>query len=398
MVIEGNQTKMEELRAKFSDFKQIPIKNFETIKDPLEFYSYLMQRIQNSKRVFLACLVVGSGGHSKNLIDQLALRAAADKPTMMLIDKTRAHRNPQFMEYIASKNVLHIVRMVDMSHIPFLPNMFNEFLRVFHEKAYVFDDEICISGANLDDPYFDNRIDRYFTFKNQELVDEAFKSIFMRYSRYIPYEILQDCQKWMDKSISTSDDLNSASTFMFQFSGNREIDVIKKMLEEKHDELYIATAYLNFSYRHRGILSDRSFQLVTTSPSANTFNNFSFLGNIITNVYAYSSYITLKRLPKCKLFEYYRPGYSFHSKGMWIFSRGWCATLIGSTNMNQRSVWADSERNWMIISCDPAIIKKLREEVREMMAYSQRCTYSSLAKRKIRMIAIIAFYILNIFI
>ncbi len=37
---------------------------------------------------------------------------------------------------------------------------------VFHMKAYIVDDEMVLSGANLSEEYFDDRLDRYMLFAN----------------------------------------------------------------------------------------------------------------------------------------------------------------------------------------------------------------------------------------
>jgi len=47
-----------------------------------------------------------------------------------------------------------------------LPSPLNEVAGVFHIKAYIVDDELILSGANLSEEYFRNRIDRYMLFTN----------------------------------------------------------------------------------------------------------------------------------------------------------------------------------------------------------------------------------------
>lgn len=44
-----------------------------------------------------------------------------------------------------------------------LPNPINEIAGVFHLKAYIIDDEVILSGANLSQEYFTDRTDRYLT-------------------------------------------------------------------------------------------------------------------------------------------------------------------------------------------------------------------------------------------
>jgi len=47
-----------------------------------------------------------------------------------------------------------------------VPSPIDECLGVFHIKAYIVDDELLLSGANLSEDYFTNRQDRYISFVN----------------------------------------------------------------------------------------------------------------------------------------------------------------------------------------------------------------------------------------
>lgn len=47
-----------------------------------------------------------------------------------------------------------------------LPSPLNEAAGVFHMKAYIFDDDMLLTGANLSEEYFSDRLDRYLLFKN----------------------------------------------------------------------------------------------------------------------------------------------------------------------------------------------------------------------------------------
>ncbi|KAL3823075.1 hypothetical protein ACHAXA_011127 [Cyclostephanos tholiformis] len=47
-----------------------------------------------------------------------------------------------------------------------LPSPLDEVAGVFHMKAYIMDDELLLSGANLSEEYFENRLDRYMLFTN----------------------------------------------------------------------------------------------------------------------------------------------------------------------------------------------------------------------------------------
>ena len=65
-----------------------------------------------------------------------------------------------------------------------LPARINEVVGVQHIKAYLFDDDLIISGANLSGDYFTNRQDRYILFKNNPLLADHFEGLIDTISRF----------------------------------------------------------------------------------------------------------------------------------------------------------------------------------------------------------------------
>ena len=58
-----------------------------------------------------------------------------------------------------------------------LPPRVSEVVGVCHLKAYIFDDDIMISGANLSNTYFSTRQDRYFLIRNTKLLSQHIRSL-----------------------------------------------------------------------------------------------------------------------------------------------------------------------------------------------------------------------------
>ncbi|KAK9906499.1 hypothetical protein WJX75_002957 [Coccomyxa subellipsoidea] len=58
-----------------------------------------------------------------------------------------------------------------------LPPRVSEVVGVCHLKAYIFDDDIMISGANLSNTYFSMRQDRYFIIRNAKLLSQHIRSL-----------------------------------------------------------------------------------------------------------------------------------------------------------------------------------------------------------------------------
>lgn len=391
------QDAMETLRSTFGGFTQLPASDFKIIETPAAFLEALLERIQKSKRLFFAALALGHQKYAKRIIDQLALRVKSKKQTLVFLDKSRNERCTELMTQLKMKGLIGTVRFIDKRTSSFLPGIGNEFLCVFHEKAYIFDNEVILSGANLDDPYLHNRVDRYFIFNNPALVNDVFYSVFITYCDYMPSDVLSEYESGtlFPKPSSHACDYD---TFMFSFSGCDEYTVLRHILSLNYTKLYISTSYLNFTKEHLKLFANIPFILITTSPAANTFNNSNYLGTLITDIYAYSTYVTAQALPSCDLYEYYRNGLSFHSKGLWAFSDEWCITTIGSTNMNQRSIYVDSERTWLIATRNLKNIKNLKSEVASIMKYSNKFKYEERRQQNVRWLVLLVFYLFNKFI
>lgn len=65
-----------------------------------------------------------------------------------------------------SNNGLFLFPVNDQRLCTILPSPLDEVAGVFHIKAYLVDDELILSGANLSEEYFSNRLDRYMLFTN----------------------------------------------------------------------------------------------------------------------------------------------------------------------------------------------------------------------------------------
>lgn len=64
------------------------------------------------------------------------------------------------------QNGLFLFHVNDKRLCTILPSPLDEVAGVFHIKAYIVDDELILSGANLSEEYFSDRLDRYMLFKN----------------------------------------------------------------------------------------------------------------------------------------------------------------------------------------------------------------------------------------
>lgn len=164
---------------------------YDTPLSPADFHSILCEKIEKAtKRVYLASLYVGPAvdRHPREARLLQALRTATKQndhlDAKILIDKsrglrpvpikdsddtitsaeacrralTRPGKGPDSLDRRSSV-YLHSVLPPFWQHI--LPNPLDEVRGVFHIKAYIIDDELILSGANLSEEYFSDRQDRY---------------------------------------------------------------------------------------------------------------------------------------------------------------------------------------------------------------------------------------------
>ena len=152
------------------------------LRSPDEFYQALLDGIARARRrVTLASLYVGDGHKEQHLVGCLArrLRQRRKLRARVLLDHSRATRGgvdrgtARVFAPLLHDDASGPRCRVQLFQMPQLrggwkesvfPARYKEGLGVFHAKAYVFDDSVLISGANLSHEYFTDRQDRYLLF------------------------------------------------------------------------------------------------------------------------------------------------------------------------------------------------------------------------------------------
>lgn len=107
-------------------------------------------------------------------------------------------------------------------------------------------------------------------------------------------------------------------------------------------DVTLSTGYFNIHDRYADLLLDSNgqTQVLFASPQANGFYEAQGVSGHIPALYVYLSLLFYGRVAQAlkpiTLFEYTRPDWSFHAKGLWLKPRasneGWSATIIGSSN------------------------------------------------------------------
>ncbi|KAB8270232.1 hypothetical protein BDV30DRAFT_215483 [Aspergillus minisclerotigenes] len=164
---------------------EVPASRITILDSPASFYSTLKSKIRKAqKRVYLSTLYIGKSEHELIETVNQALHDNPDLKVSILTDALRGTRetpNPSCASLLASLVAEHGSDRVEirMFHTPnltglrkkWIPKRINEGWGLQHMKLYGIDDEIILSGANLSNDYFTNRVDRYHVFKSKELAD-----------------------------------------------------------------------------------------------------------------------------------------------------------------------------------------------------------------------------------
>nr|KAJ3422705.1 CDP-diacylglycerol--glycerol-3-phosphate 3-phosphatidyltransferase [Polyrhizophydium stewartii] len=250
---------------------------------PAEFREALSQGIRKArKRIVLASLYIGTS--ETRLVTELAeaLAANADLELHVLVDFFRGHRSDSGGSSTAT--------MLDPLLGRFPGRRFNEVFGLQHIKAYVFDDDVIISGANLSSDYFTTRQDRYVLFKDCSDLASFFSS------------------------------LVNLGVAGIRFDEAAMLTVFKELQSDAAPSVTIASGYLNIPDRYKRQLleSKADINIVCSSPEANGFFNSRGVSRYIPHAYSYLEFCffrdltTLNKRAPVRLAEYFRTGPLFH--------------------------------------------------------------------------------------
>ncbi|KAJ1924719.1 CDP-diacylglycerol--glycerol-3-phosphate 3-phosphatidyltransferase [Tieghemiomyces parasiticus] len=148
--------------------------------EPSAFYADLKSRILKARqRVYLSTLYIGHQEADLVATLEQALAATPQLEVRILFDGLRGTRAWRTGQSPADLFVPLLQRYPDrlrvaLYHTPnlhgagkrYFPERYNEVVGLMHIKAYVFDNDIVLSGANLSRDYFTNRQDRYVAFED----------------------------------------------------------------------------------------------------------------------------------------------------------------------------------------------------------------------------------------
>uniref|UniRef100_A0A2K6FQ28 CDP-diacylglycerol--glycerol-3-phosphate 3-phosphatidyltransferase n=1 Tax=Propithecus coquereli TaxID=379532 RepID=A0A2K6FQ28_PROCO len=146
---------------------------------------------------------------------------------------------------------------------------------------------------------------------------------------------------------------------------------------ERGAKVYLTTGYFNLTQAYMDlVLGTRAeYQILLASPEVNGFFGAKGVAGAIPAAYVhierqfYSEVCSLGQQERVQLQEYWRRGWTFHAKGLWLYLAGSslpCLTLIGSPNFGYRSVHRDLEAQIAIVTENRALQQQLHQEQEQL--------------------------------
>ncbi|VEU22295.1 DEKNAAC103569 [Brettanomyces naardenensis] len=323
-----------------------------------------------------------------------------------------------------------------------VPKRFNEGFGLQHMKIYGFDDEVMLSGANLSEDYFTNRQDRYYLFRSKSISDyyHTVQSTVGSLSyRVVPSDDIQKyALQWPSTNRASEPLLNveryvkdcnrvlypvlkghcgsenavqvtNPDTVVYAVSSfspllNPDFSTEKpailrilSFLDEQRASFTFTAGYFNM---HKDILNKichslASGRIITASPFANSFYKSKGVSKYVPDAYLYNAGKFLKTVTKnhredvVKLLEWQRGiirqpnGWSYHAKGIWINLPDEAEpsiTVIGSSNYTKRAYSLDLETNAIVITKDPELKSRMKQEVDHLCKHTTTLTLADFKK------------------
>lgn len=394
---------MREFLANFQGMPLFKITNLRNLRSAKVFHREIVNNLQTAKSVFIITLYFGNEQKTREVMAGIKTRRQKNMETKVIIDYNRCKQNEKIFALLKEYQIEDVVYYANRRSYSLLPNCIKELFSVLHVKVYIFDDLIILSGANLEDKYFTNRLDRYFSIYDAKLADYLIKNVFEHFYRSKHVEGVKGRPKSdIDRHYMISESnvarlvesLRLSNTYVVPYSESEELSVIENIFVHDFVEYYISTAYINFPEIYLKHIKTKDATIISPDASCNTFCGSSLLDKLVCKLYDYYMINTENILDKADLRTFYRRKASFHFKGIWAFAEDFAITVIGSSNFNERSYRKDKELNFVLITGDEQLIKQFEQEIRYLEKHSEKVNGDNKVNVFIKMIAYVMKYFL----
>ncbi|KAJ7683694.1 hypothetical protein B0H17DRAFT_1073780 [Mycena rosella] len=429
-MIQGFAAKLQ--RPKFA----VSPDDIRILSKPTHFYRQLIDMIRRAQtRIFISSLYLGSG--ESELVSALA-EALHKKPELevhMLFDLNRSTRPGP---HSTAKLLVPLINQFpERVHVSFfrspslrgllaklVPPRFNEGWGTWHAKIYGVDDEVMISGANLNESYFTDRQDRYIHFTGQLHLSQYCLDFIKTVSGFSfklqppssggsigPYSVRESeyAISWPTPEIhphhihstaelalsalqntyiqTTPERVDPNKVVMFpliqagQFNIRDEENTLKMLFEhldalpkDTRPLLDLTSGYFGLYKEYQNLIlrSTVECRIVASSPRANGFYGSRGVSGRIPEGYTLLEQRFMKAVQRAgresgvQLNEWEREGWTYHAKGIWLSAAAGSPpllTLFGSTNLNSRSAHIDTELSFLMLVPETSASDALRAQL-----------------------------------
>uniref|UniRef100_A0A4Y0BPP7 CDP-diacylglycerol--glycerol-3-phosphate 3-phosphatidyltransferase n=2 Tax=Anopheles funestus TaxID=62324 RepID=A0A4Y0BPP7_ANOFN len=406
----------------------------EVIREPSTFYNTLLDKCSVARRrIMLASLYLGTGNLETQLVAAIHenLRNNVQLKVDVLLDFTRGTRGVRNSQTTLMPLVEETDNFrLSLYHTPVLrgltkrlaPPRWNELLGIQHMKLYLVDDTVIISGANLSNDYFTNRQDRYVMIEDRRLADfyANFLSKVQEFSltvgrdgatrlhdtwTMLPYKCAQlefatEARERIrtyfrsvmeeQRAVCEREDTQQADTWIFPLIEMGQLGIHHDSLATKQllsgclagSQLRLATGYFNLTETYMHTLTNdcqAQCNILMAHPNANGFLGAKGPAGGIPAAYSLLARKFLEMLKssgqnhRVELLEYERNGWTYHAKGLWYYlpdSPLPNVTLIGSSNLGERSVNRDLEAQVCMVTNNANLQRKLETEYQNLLQHA----------------------------
>ncbi|OJA17034.1 hypothetical protein AZE42_03559 [Rhizopogon vesiculosus] len=369
-------------------------KDVHVLSQPSEFYQNLLNIIRRARRrIFLSSLYIGFS--ETELVDALddALRRNPDLHLYLNLDYNRSTRPGPTSPILALlpllRNHEHRVH-ISLFRSPrlngmtakIIPPRFNEGWGTWHAKIYGSDDDVMISGANLNKAYFSNRQDRYLHFSAQPALADYCFSFLQTVSGFsyrvlanfatdepvlhwedtttLPWQIQSKAERALSQfqmkhllssvsQPSSEEQANASDVLIFpviqagQFDVREEEHTLTMLFDhlasrehriDQQPVMNLTSGYFGLSKQYQDLIlkSNVACSITAASPKANGFYGSGGLSGLIPEGYTLLEQRFMRAVKAASrsspsnvagghsvsLREWERDGWTYHAKGIWF--------------------------------------------------------------------------------
>ena len=355
----------------------------------------------------MASLYIGTGHKEVQLVKAIECNRSAKKT--LLLDAMRMSREEEMLgmlrkaeEESNSKMKLSLYCTPKLNRLMrwMLPKRYNEAVGVNHLKIYLFDDDVIVSGANLSEQYFQNRTDRYVLIEGHRKLGDYYEGLVEAVSSFCHTKQSFNFDSFIQNTncdfkvngftelkIKMSEfdgekvllaPLVQMAPFSIQQDHKFTLEYLDHLKTSQNAQTFFTSGYFNpiAEYQKKFAAFQHSLSVLSASPAANSFFKSKGFSKHIPNAYSYlehkffTSYIM--KNSNLSLWEYCKPAWTFHGKGLWSFEADQMSGLIGSSNYGHRSIYRDLENQLFIWTNSHDLISKFQNEKNNLFEHAKQ--------------------------